>query len=274
MSSFRWLAEHVVDGKTWFRIGRSDDAFVAEWVGTARLVAKRDGTHSFSSESDACAAVVEKIRRGSARLLLRHIEGKLALHGACVGLGGRAVILLGRSGYGKSTLAASLCVNGTALFADDAVAVEEREGGYEVLPGEGKHWLEPSAVRALEGGADSNREVRDLSGGAIENGVEKTALPSKNIGTSSAALLAMVDLSFREDVEVPRLVRVEAAVSAMASLVPQVARFVLDDSSVQRRELEVLGELVSRVPMYRLERRRDLADLPHTTSLVLDLLRT
>jgi hypothetical protein len=46
------------------------------------------------------------------------------LHGACIGDDGRGVLLLGRSGVGKSTLALRALCDGLALLAEDAVFVD------------------------------------------------------------------------------------------------------------------------------------------------------
>lgn len=50
--------------------------------------------------------------------------GLVPLHGACVGLNGRGVLLLGASGSGKSTLALHSLLRGLDLLAEDAVFVE------------------------------------------------------------------------------------------------------------------------------------------------------
>ncbi|HUA80077.1 MAG TPA: serine kinase [Dyella sp.] len=49
--------------------------------------------------------------------------GLVPLHGACVGLGGRGLLLLGASGAGKSTLALHCLLQGFDVLAEDAVFV-------------------------------------------------------------------------------------------------------------------------------------------------------
>jgi HPr kinase/phosphorylase len=50
------------------------------------------------------------------------------LHASAVALQGRAVLILGESGAGKSDLALRLIERGAALVADDQVVLEAREG--------------------------------------------------------------------------------------------------------------------------------------------------
>ncbi|WP_233842867.1 serine kinase [Dyella sp. 2HG41-7] len=49
--------------------------------------------------------------------------GLVPLHGACIGLGGRGLLLLGASGAGKSTLALHCLLQGFDVLAEDAVFV-------------------------------------------------------------------------------------------------------------------------------------------------------
>jgi energy-coupling factor transporter ATP-binding protein EcfA2 len=50
-------------------------------------------------------------------------RGLLAIHGSCIDIGGRAVILAGHSGAGKSTLSAALRGSGHGFLADDISVV-------------------------------------------------------------------------------------------------------------------------------------------------------
>ncbi|MFW8595801.1 HPr kinase/phosphorylase [Cribrihabitans neustonicus] len=52
----------------------------------------------------------------------------LCLHASCVALEGRALLITGASGSGKSSLALQLMAYGTALVADDRVVLEARDG--------------------------------------------------------------------------------------------------------------------------------------------------
>lgn len=268
-----WLAEYAEDGgDVAFRIGRSGDEVVAEWIGLVTLVARRDGSASrLEPVAGADARELAKVSRGGAQLLLRQLAGKVALHGAAVARDGRAVVLLGRSGQGKSTLAASLCVSGSAeLLGDDAVAIDPSADGskWVVNPLEQIHWLDADARAAL-GALDSE-----------ETSSGKSPVLARRHASSSAGLVAFVDLSFTSDTSDTRsctgarLTRL-SGVDALASLVPQAVRFVLDDPVYQKREVEALAALVEQVPIFRLERPRALRHdlLQAAMACVTELLR-
>jgi serine kinase of HPr protein (carbohydrate metabolism regulator) len=50
------------------------------------------------------------------------------VHASCISIGGRAVLIGGRSGKGKSDLALRLIDRGAALVSDDYTLVQRREG--------------------------------------------------------------------------------------------------------------------------------------------------
>lgn len=61
-------------------------------------------------------------------------RGVMPLHAAAVKSPAGAVLLLGHSGHGKSTLAAALVERGYALLADDVTGLVVRDGRVTALP--------------------------------------------------------------------------------------------------------------------------------------------
>jgi len=256
MDGVTWLAESVHDGELCFRIGTRGAELIGEWPGLAMLVAARDASSSrLTFEPGVDPREIEKIRRGSAWLLLRHVEGRLGLHGSAVSAGGRAVVFLGRSGEGKSTFAAAMCRRGCDLLADDAVGVEERgPARWDVVPHEMDHWLDAEARRAL---------------GAPPSTLEKEPWRSARAASAPVPLAVFVELAFIEG-SAPRLIRRQGS-HAVQSLIPQVARFVLDEPERQRRELDALHAVIEHAPVYLLERPRAFEQLDLTVDMILEL---
>lgn len=72
---------------------------------------------------------------GVVMAVLLALLGKTVLHGAALALDDRAIVLLGDSGLGKSTLAAALVGRGARLLTDDVVRLLPRGAGYSVTAG-------------------------------------------------------------------------------------------------------------------------------------------
>lgn len=86
---------------------------------------------------------------GVALAVAQHQRGRLVLHGSVVAVDGRAVAFLGGSGWGKSTLAASLHAAGYPLIADDLVSLEFVDGVALAHPAYPQQKLWPDTVAAL-----------------------------------------------------------------------------------------------------------------------------
>jgi hypothetical protein len=112
----------------------------------------------------AAAASDEDVRvflLGSAMGALLHQRGDLVLHGSAIGWNGEAVVFLGRSGVGKSTLAAAFRRRGYPILTDDLCIVRpDANGRMCAFPGfpQAKLWLD--SLRMLDVAPDSLRRVR------------------------------------------------------------------------------------------------------------------
>lgn len=81
----------------------------------------------------------------------------LVLHGTAIEINGKAVVLLGCKGQGKSTLAAALINRRHKLISDDVTAISINAAQIAVLPGVPILKLWPNTLRELGLGADAYR---------------------------------------------------------------------------------------------------------------------
>ena len=230
---------------------RGADADRLAWYGRARL---RITAGEVVADSDD-APFLRQCVVGPGLGVVLHRRGRLVLHGSAVDVGGRAVVLLGEKGAGKSTTAAALLARGHALLTDDLVALAERPGGGSdglpaVAPGPTQMKLWPESAEAF-GLGDEVRpfmdglakgvwlgaraapapvpvglvcvlawggavEVVPLEGAAAFGGVFAHAYAPRFLGAAAAGTLLGPCVRFIEAVRVVRLVRPETLDSVEA----------------------------------------------------------
>lgn len=242
----RWVAEITVEGQVAFRIGRDGDTYVAEWLGLCELRSDRSGENVvFRAAPEADPNVIAKVRAGLADALVGHLRGETSLHASAVARDGRALAFLGRSGDGKSTLAAHLCQHGFDLVADDVLRITPRAGALFATATEREHWLVPASRSAL---------------GLAQTTAGKTAVSAPRVAHEEVRVTALVALVWDDAASEPRLERLRGQ-RAIAAVVPSWVRFVIDDPAEHVRELDRIEALLGGAPLFELRRRKDFATL-------------
>ncbi|MGH7231995.1 MAG: serine kinase [Nitrospiraceae bacterium] len=140
----------------------ADERYFQASASTAYLFWRSIGTFLIQNGEtiivDPAADVEEAVLRlfilGPALAVLLHQRGYLILHASAVEANGEAIAFLGGSGWGKSTMAASLYARGRKIIADDVVAVQlDSTNGPTVPPGFPQLKLWPDSIDTI--GLDS-----------------------------------------------------------------------------------------------------------------------
>ncbi len=135
------------------------------------------------AESDAIVFLL-----GTAFGVLLYQRGRIVLHASAVQVGGSAVLFCGKSGAGKSTIAAVLNKRGYALVTDDVCCIDFDTEGRPVVLSDGrmlKLWLD--AVTGID--------LRDRKGDAVRSMIDKfyvePAVPLRVSAPPVAAIYAL-----------------------------------------------------------------------------------
>lgn len=223
------------EGGLSFRWGTCGEELVAEWGGVLTLHATAAGQlKSWEGVAGASEDLVEKTRRGVATAFLRALRQQHSLHASSVAWDGVALVCVGDSGAGKSTVAERLCRReGVELLADDTAAIDlPADGGaLHVVPTESTLWL---ASDASEG---------------------KTADRSRHAARGPVALRWVAALAFNDShmLEVREL----RGADAVAALLPSLLRFQRTEGQWER-ELDFVSRLVAQCRVLRATRSRDV----------------
>ena len=194
--------------------------------------------------------------------MVLRLRGLTCLHASAVSLEGRALLLCGQAGAGKSTTAAAFAARGRPVLADDVAALERGAAGFRVRGAYPHLRLWPDAVRGLYGGAADlprltpNWEKRFLDLAAAD-AFEGGPLP----------LAAVYLLEVREDDAAPRLEPVAPA-DAVLALIAQTYVGWVPDRAAQGRDLALYGRLTREVPVVRAVPHADPARLPELCALL------
>jgi hypothetical protein len=210
--------------------------------------------------SDPAPGVEERMARelilGPGLGVLLHQRGFLVLHASAVAVGGQAVIFMGESGWGKSSVAATLYARGHGLIADDVVPVQTT--GYPTVP--------PAfpQLKVWPGVADYLRD--GLPAADVGSDPGKHLLHAgRGFPKSSLPLACVYVLDEGDEVRLEPLRPRDALLELLRH---SYAVRLLAATGTAAAHLLQCGELVRRVPVFRLRRPGALAALAEVAQRV------
>ncbi len=166
---------------------------------------------------------------------------RLVLHGATVQIGPAAIIVIGHSGVGKSTIAAACAARGHAVLADDITVIDDAATGWPQL-----HAHAP-LVRLHEA-----PEVLPVMARWAASDKQAFALPAAAPGSPEiAAIVSVADGD-------AGLERLSAAAAAFALVTYSFCQPILTGAQ-RAANLRQCAHVASRVPVWRVTRPRDLS---------------
>jgi hypothetical protein len=179
------------------------------------------------------------------------------IHGTAVEADGEAIVFLGDSGFGKSTLAASFLSIGHRMLTDDLLILRQSEGRVFAYPGPPriKVFLD-TAGRFLRGAADSAPMNLDT---------EKLIVPleSREVCSVPVPIRATFALVPPRDAVFEKHVRVEpiSGSEAFLELVKNTFNRRIMDADRLRRQIDETAHLVNLLSIRRLSVPRNLSEL-------------
>ncbi len=140
------------DGSVWTEFHRLGDGYLLRFPDLADFEVSADGTVVTAYPAEGVDdATIEHLYINQLVPLALSRQGQPAFHASVVTVAGGAVAFLGKTGAGKSTLAASFALHGAAFLTDDALMIEETENGCRAKPSHASLRLWEDSLDALIG---------------------------------------------------------------------------------------------------------------------------
>ena len=140
------------DDSVWTEFYRTSDGYLLRFPGLADFEVSADGTRVIAyPEPGTDPNTVEHLYINQLVPLALSRQSRPAFHASAVTMGAGAVAFLGRTGMGKSTLAASFALHGTSFLTDDALIIEESDQGCRARPSHPSIRLWDDSVEELIG---------------------------------------------------------------------------------------------------------------------------
>jgi hypothetical protein len=214
-------------------------------------------------EVHACSDAPEKEQSTLAYLLgpvlgwVLRLRGITCLHASALEVGGRALLLVGSEGAGKSTTAAALLRRGHAVLSDDVAPLSESEDTFWVSPGLPRLLLGAESARALWGDASA---VPPQFLGSDKGYVDSSSYFFRHCG-HAIPLGAVYFLERRvAGSHRPRIERVTGA-AGLTRLAANAFANRVPNPAMVRADFERFGRLLNGCPVKAVTARDDLRGL-------------
>ena len=188
--------------------------------------------------------------------ILLRLRGVTCLHASAVALEDRSVAFVGPAGAGKSTTAAAFAKQGYAVISDDIVALDEREGLFQVMPAYPHLCLWPDSVQMLYGSQQAlPRIIQDWDKRRLAAGDQGTRFEGRPL-----PLAAIYILGESGPHPAPRVEGIRPQAAFLSLVAGTYANNILD-REMRRREFAFLGRLIAKVPVRQVRPSDDPARL-------------
>ena len=190
---------------------------------------------------------------GAGASIIGFRRGLVPLHASSVRVGDGCMALAGQTGFGKSTLAASLTDLGFALHADDLCLLQPGDGAVMVGGGIQEFRLWDDAVQALA--------WNERAPFARMPNIAKSVFRQLQPAPAPLPLRRIYALAFADETVPPGIYRVDGVAALQTLIWCLRMRVGLLTVGEQQRTFETLAEVSHRVEMFRFVRPLDSTNL-------------
>lgn len=262
MSALRWLLEGEAE---WMRVARSSKGqYLLTFGGQIDFLVAEDGLRIVSPEdSGVSQETLDTLYFNQVLPLALSRQGKLVLHAACVEVGEAGLAFVGKSGQGKSTLAASFARNGHRFLTDDGLQIEEASGEIVVQPSR-------ASVRLWDDSRDAVLHSDRVAAPPVEYTSKSRFLADQSLAYCDQPRALRVAYLLGDGTATEPTISPVRASEAMVELVKYSFLLDIEEREALTRHFSQLSRLVSAVKVFRLDYPRDYDALPEVRRAILE----
>lgn len=199
---------------------------------------RRVRTHMVDGADPGLAGILAAGALISFVMTMRH---KLVLHASAVQMGDTALAFVGRSGMGKSTMAALMCAGGALLITDDVLRLDWDGGRYRCRLG-------ATELRLRKAAAELAQRFPELPPSRVTSD-DRDALRMVESNDDATPLHAVVVPHPDHDSRSVSVMRM-APMQALITLLRYPRLLGWTDPAVLDRQFQLMGDVVERVPVF------------------------
>ena len=250
-------------------LARLDDGYLLRFPDLADIVLENSGMLRIAGLEGVSARTLRHLMLDQVLPRALAHRGNLVLHASAVATAHGAVVFLGLSGRGKSTLACAMAAqSGGGVLADDCIVATQDGSDLLAVPTYPGLRLWPESVASLFPGRKRLRRVTDYS--------DKRRIDVDLMGHAADASYPIAAIMVLDRACGDTDIRITALDSSSACMALVSNSFQLDVSDVQQvyRLLGLAAGAAQRTSVLSLRYPRDYAALPGVVQAILDHLNT
>jgi hypothetical protein len=251
----------------WYKFGRLlDHSSYVRWEGVGEFLVSARG-HQITARQfeEASQESFQAYLLGQALSFALVKCGFEPLHATTVVVDGEAVVFLGESGFGKSSLAACFLAAGHRMLTDDLLVLKKFAGGFRAYPGPPRIKLFPKLARKFLG--------IPSDGVTMNSGTQKLILPLDHTRSSAVPvpLKAIYTLVPPRKVLRKQPIRFETLTprESFLELVKNTFNYRVVNSDRLERQFNETTRVVSAMPVKKALYPRILTQLPAVRDAIL-----
>jgi len=238
------------DGTPWLTCTRTREGYRFRFPAFADFLADREGLRiTLAARPDTAPETLRHLFLDQVVPLLLNLRGRDALHASAIQTASGACAFLGRSGRGKSTLAAAFHLLGYPVLCDDCLLLKGDAGHVAVEPAYPGLRLWDDSLEFLFGSAPATQPVSHYTSKR-----RISTLPAGAAGAGLQPLRAVYSLQQCADGAAPEVPAIEplTAREAFVELFEYSFRLDAADRAMIERQMGLLERVAREVPVKRL----------------------